>query len=64
MDIQAVVSLISSVGFPIIACVYLFKLFQDLQKTLSDLNVSLSIMNERIGDLEKSVARKDENDNE
>ena len=62
MDMQAIVSLISSVGFPIFACLYLFKLFQDLQKTLSEINVTLQVMNERIGDLEKQSRTKGDDD--
>lgn len=59
MDIEMIFSLIGSVGFPIVACVALFKLFNDMQKTLSDLNVSLSIMNERLSDIENKINNKE-----
>lgn len=59
MDFEMIISMIGSVGFPIVACVYMFKLFNDLQKTLSDLNVSLSIMNERISEIENKLDDKE-----
>lgn len=58
MDFEMIISMIGSVGFPIVACVYMFKLFNDLQKTLADLNVSLSIMNERISEIEDKLDYK------
>lgn len=58
MDFEMIISMIGSVGFPIVACVYMFKLFNDLQKTLADLNVSLSIMNERISEIEDKLDNK------
>ena len=55
---EVIINMIGSVGFPIVACVYMFKLFNDLQKTLADLNVSLSIMNERISEIENKLDDK------
>lgn len=60
MDIEMVFSLIGSVGFPIVACVALFKLFNDMQKTLADLNTSLMIMNERISEIENKMFTKED----
>ena len=60
MDVEAIFSMIGSVGFPIVACVYLFKLFNDLQKTLADLNTSLQVMNERISEIENKLFDKGE----
>lgn len=56
--IEPIITMISTVGFPIVACIYMFKLFNDLQKTLADLNVSLSIMNERISEIENKLDDK------
>lgn len=58
--VEMIFSMIGSVGFPIVACVYLFKLFNDLQKTLADLNTSLQIMNERISEIENKLDDKGE----
>lgn len=57
---EPIITMISTVGFPIVACVYMFKLFNDLQKTLADLNVSLTIMNERISEIENKFDEKGE----
>lgn len=57
---EPIITMISTVGFPIVACVYMFKLFNDLQKTLADLNVSLSVMNERISEIENKLDDKGE----
>jgi len=57
---EPIITMISTVGFPIVACVYMFKLFNDLQKTLADLNVSLNIMNERISEIENKLDSKEE----
>ena len=57
---EPIITMISTVGFPIVACVYMFKLFNDLQKTLADLNVSLNIMNERISEIENKLDDKGE----
>lgn len=57
---EPIITMISTVGFPIVACVYMFKLFNDLQKTLADLNVSLTIMNERISEIENKLDEKGE----
>lgn len=60
MDIEMIFSLIGSVGFPIVACVALFKLFNDMQHTLADLNTSLQIMNERISEIENKLDSKED----
>lgn len=57
---EPIITMISTVGFPIVACVYMFKLFNDLQKTLADLNVSLTVMNERISEIENKLDDKGE----
>lgn len=43
--------------FPIVCCGFLFYLLKDLTKALNEIKNSLSIMNERMSNLEK----KDEN---
>lgn len=60
MEYEAIVSLIGSVGFPIVACIWLFKIMQDFQKTLSEISATLQVMNDRIGDLEKSNNEKEQ----
>lgn len=60
MEYETLISLIGSVGFPIVACIWLFKIMQDFQKTLNEIAGTLQVMNERIGDLEKSNKSKQE----
>lgn len=60
MEYEAIVSLIGSIGFPIVACIWLFKIMQDFQKTLSEISATLQVMNDRIGDLEKSNNEKEQ----
>lgn len=57
---EPIITMISTVGFPIVACVYMFKLFNDLQKTLAELNVSLTVMNERISKIENKLDDKED----
>ena len=52
---EVIINMIGAVGFPIVACLYMFKLFNDLQKTLAELNVSLTVMNERISQIETKL---------
>ena len=55
MDMAAVTTLISTVGFPIACCCVMFYQNSQLQKTLSELTVTLEKMNERIGNIEDKV---------
>ena len=55
MDMTAVTTLISTVGFPITCCCVMFYQNSQLQKTLSELTVTLEKMNGRIGNIEDKV---------
>ena len=50
-----IVQLINSVGFPIVACIYMAKCNKDLQETINNLTVTLTSINERIGNIEDQV---------
>ena len=60
MDANVIITMIGSLGFPIVACIWLFKIMQDFQKTLSEISATLQVMNDRIGDLEKSNNEKEQ----
>lgn len=61
MEVENIVSIISSVGFPIFACVIMFKQNNELQKTLNDISVTMALLTERIKDVENKM--KDGEDN-
>lgn len=42
MDVNAVMQAVSSVGFPIVACVFLFKQNTKLSETIGDLKSTLT----------------------
>ena len=55
MDLTALVEIISQVGFPIACCVILFKQNSDLQKTLNDISTTMTLLSERIKDVENKI---------
>lgn len=55
MNYADIINLISSVGFPIFACVFLFRQNNDLTKTLGELSTTLSGINQRLDNIEKKV---------
>ena len=57
-----IVQLINSVGFPIVACIYMAKCNKELQATINNLTVTLASINERIGNIEDKVLTKKEVD--
>lgn len=61
MEIESIVSIISSVGFPIFACIIMFKQNNDLQKTLNDISVTMALLTERIKDVENKMKEGDDN---
>lgn len=60
MDINAITQLITSVGFPIVACYVLFKQNSELTNTITKLTVTLETINERIGKIEDVINNKKE----
>lgn len=57
MEFQDIVNAISTVGFPIVCCGVLFKLQNNLNKTLQDLAVTLATMNVRIDNIENALVK-------
>lgn len=45
--------LISSVGFPVVACIFMYKQQIDLNKTITELSSTLKGIDTRIANLEK-----------
>ena len=55
MNVDSIVSIISSVGFPIFACIVMFKQNEELQKTLSDISNTMTLLTERLKDVESKL---------
>lgn len=60
MDVNTITQLITSVGFPIVACYVLFKQNSELTNTITKLTTTLETMNERIGRIEDVIDIKKE----
>lgn len=56
MDYNEILSAVSSVGFPIFACVYMFRIVQDLTKALNEMRVA-------IAELSLHIREEKENEN-
>ena len=53
--IQEIQELISNVGFPIVACVFMYKQNLELQKSLSELSTTLKAIDARIDSIESDI---------
>lgn len=51
MDINALTTIISSVGFPIFACCVMFTQNQNLQKTLTEISVTMQKLADDLDEL-------------
>lgn len=59
MDVNALVTIISTVGFPIAACCVMFMQNNKLQDTLKDISVTMQKMADAIDDMEKNHDKGD-----
>ena len=53
MDVNVLIQVISTVGFPIAACCVMFMQNNKLQDTLKDISVTMQKMADAIDDMEK-----------
>ena len=53
--VQEIQELISNVGFPIVACIFLYKQNLELQKSLSELSTTLKAIDTRIDSIENDL---------
>ena len=53
--VQEIQELISNVGFPIVACVFMYKQNLELQKSLSELSSTLKAIDTRIDRIENDL---------
>ena len=62
MEMTELLTAIANVGFPIVCCIVLFRLQNNLNGTLKDLAVTLAQMNVRIDNIENALVKKVSND--
>ena len=53
--VQEIQDLISNVGFPIVACIFVYKQNVNLQKSLSELSSTLKAIDARIDSIENDL---------
>ena len=53
--VQEIQELISNVGFPIVACIFMYKQNLELQKALSELSTTLKAIDARIDSIENDL---------
>ena len=53
--VQEIQEFISNVGFPIVACIFMYKLILDLLKSLSELSTTLKAIDTRIDSIENDL---------
>ena len=56
--VQEIQELISNVGFPIVACIFMYKQNLDLQKSLSELSATLKAIDSRIDSIENDLKKE------
>ena len=53
--VQEIQVFITNVGFPIVACIFMYKKNLDLQKSLSELSTTLKAIDTRIDSIENDL---------
>ena len=53
--VQEIQELITNVGFPIVACIFMYKQNLELQKSLSELSSTLKAISTRIDSIENEL---------
>lgn len=57
MDINGIVELINSVGFPIIACVFMYMQVQKLNNIILELSTTLKAIDNRIDNIQDEIGK-------
>ena len=57
MDINGIVDLINSVGFPIIACVFMYMQVQKLNNIILELSTTLKAIDSRIDNIQDEIIK-------
>ena len=57
MDVNGVVELINSVGFPIIACIFMYMQVQKLNNIILELSTTLKAIDNRIDNIQDELGQ-------
>ena len=57
MDVNGIVDLINSVGFPIIACVFMYMQVQKLNNIILELSTTLKAIDSRIDNIQDVIGK-------
>ena len=57
MDINGIVDLINSVGFPIIACIFMLMQVQKLNNIILELSTTLKAIDSRIDNIQDEIGK-------
>ena len=57
MDVNGIVELINSVGFPIIACVFMYMQVQKLNNIILELSTTLKAIDSRIDNIQDVIGK-------
>ena len=57
MDVNGIVALINSVGFPIIACVFMYMQVQKLNNIILELSTTLKAIDNRIDNIQDEIGQ-------
>ena len=57
MDVNGIVELINSVGFPIIACVFMYMQVQKLNNIILELSTTLKAIDSRIDNIQDELGK-------
>jgi hypothetical protein len=60
MDYTDLMQAVGSVGFPIVACCALFKLYQDFSQTLQQISATMKAIEIRLEQIEESASKMKE----
>ena len=57
MDVNGIVDLLNSVGFPIIACVFMYMQVQKLNNIILELSTTLKAIDSRIDNIQDEIGK-------
>ena len=62
MELNDIMSLVNGVGFPIVACVFMYMQVQKMNNIILELNTTLKTIDTRLDNLQDQLNKGDRND--